>query len=1089
MEIFYTSHQSRSDGLEEEGQLCSHSTSRSSAGSLKQIRNPDFWPPTASFGQGGERKNQSPRPQISNDSPSKPDVVDQNPNVGTGLQSGEIFPSGGGDDDGDDDGEEDGDDGGDEGHHPSDDIDTSLCNYDVVRLRVLPHNKESRSALRWPVWHDEGMTTFKVLVYVGEKCRITANDLVIGATFVNMDSIKANPMLSFENGQDLIATFLIPVTDEDQKLTRVPVKMRFSPNAKAYACEIVFDVTIPLRYVNPERILKPRKQKTVFKLEAQPARCNVLSSVQMGQFLLEEGTKGPVLLDCQWLKLEPTSGQLTVKMVDLPKDSEKRTQVFCITRNNQMGEMEKFDVVIEFVKFSFTDIPQELIKAQAINPAILLASTPDILLELRVSITHIGDLATRGFEISGRKLEISGTPNAPFNCQEHEVTITCPGLSDISVKLLLPQVDVWKPPCLTPDTAQITKSDLDKTIKEIRLAAADLKNYQFEEYAEHTTLFKMKSPGYYELTLIMGIQTEVQIEFDTHKLSALEKVKIELYRFVPKINEWVLYKGDTDVSIKAENGHLVIAGTPKAHKRDRKWQIDDSGQRCWHTFAIITPQNMAGDGEVVRLMITCRPLKIFWGVAQTYNYTTMPKRGPKHVEALECCKVDLKNMIEVHRLLGFDVLLSCCDTAGGCIDITRRHVESLVAAVVTADIVIYMSGHGFLNQDGTKTYLLVRDENFSADWKSTHNNLSIEDTVDEVTKHADNSSFLVVIVDACREKLPEVRKKGQHSDPQFKIKISTLFKQQILWWSTSAGLLSMAESGIKGMSRFTGCLHSALTRVAAGESEELMKPPGNDHFLPGILALKDMVHRAVSTRVLRALQLDTNEVEAQVPEYREGKVQEAFTFKLIPFPPFPATLGVLPLHDCSNGTDPRWRTLWEEEKIIEGDYISYLDPVGRREITGVVQVDGRIKYKVRRKDMLFIDAVAFAMHDNTWASLDHHDQSVIDANKKLFSCCHLCQDDDDTIESLEDLLRSCDSHAPSAVLGGVGKGNSSEKGKESYVHQELYINEVEGESGAAQVRKRAREDSPHGPSKQPMVSDLCMWSESEIHYIEYVVQL
>jgi len=146
----------------------------------------------------------------------------------------------------------------------------------------------------------------------------------------------------------------------------------------------------------------------------------------------------------------------------------------------------------------------------------------------------------------------------------------------------------------------------------------------------------------------------------------------------------------------------------------------------------------------------------------------------------------------------------------------------------------------------------------------------------------------------------------------------------------------------------------------------------------------------------------------------------------------PPKLGVLPLHDCSDRTDPRWKTLWEEGKITEDDHIAYLDSEERREITGIVQTDGRIKYKVRRRDLLYIDAVAFAMQDNTWASLEHHDESVIDANKRLFACCYLCLDDEGKIESLEDLLSSCGTHAAPAVAGGVGKGNSPGKGKKTY---------------------------------------------------------
>jgi len=733
--------------------------------------------------------------------------------------------------------------------------------------------------------------------------------------------------------------------------------------------------------------------------------------------------------------------------------------------------VERFELVIEFVQFFFTHIPDELIKGQALSPAILLASTPDILSELEGSITDIGDLVRYGFGI-GRKLEIVGTPNTAFDCQEHNVTVSYPGVSDISLKLLLPRVEIWKSPCLTPGTARITQCDLDKTIQEIRSASAKQDTYQFETCADHANLFKMKSPGYYELTLVMGIQCEIQIDFDSHKLSALETVKVEHYRFVPKTDIWVPHNDDTDVSIKVENGHLVIAGKPRAHTADKEWQIDDSGQRYWHSLAIITPQNIAGNGEVVRLMITCRPLKIFLGVAQTYNFKTMPKS----VHALDCCKVDLDNMIADFRLLGFDILLSCCDTAGGCIDITRQHVESLVAAVVTADVVIYMSGHGCQSQDG-KTYLLLRDDRFSADWKSTRNNLCIQETAQAVAAKADNSTFLVFIVDACREIIQAGSKNGPVSDPAFKLKISKLFQQHVIWQATSAGLLSIVEPGIQGMSRFTGCLHNALAEVAAGKPE-MMKPPESDHFVPGMIVLKTMVHRAVSRLVIQGFQSDTDNVEAQAPDYHEGNVQEAFAFKLIPFPPLSAPLGVLPLHDCSDGTDPRWKTLLEEGKIIQGNYISYLDPVGSREITGIVQADGCIKYSVRRRDILFVDAVAFAVQDNTWASPDHYDKSVMNAKMKVFACCHLCLEDG-TIKSLEDLLSSSGKHATSAVLGGVGKGNGSGKGKDSYYPQDARADRVEEESGAAQVRKRAREDSQHTPSKQPMVSDVFIWAEFE----------
>jgi len=179
----------------------------------------------------------------------------------------------------------------------------------------------------------------------------------------------------------------------------------------------------------------------------------------------------------------------------------------------------------------------------------------------------------------------------------------------------------------------------------------------------------------------------------------------------------------------------------------------------------------------------------------------------------------------------------------------------------------------------------------------------------------------------------------------------------------------------------------------------------------------------------------------------------------------PIWAGLVSVQGSSDWTDHRWKTLWEEDKIREDDNITYIDS-GTSEITGIVQGDGRIRYKDRKGDMLFIDAVAFAMQDNTWASLDHHDQSVIDANKKLFACCYLiCSDDDRKTESLEDLLSSCGKHAAPTVVGAVGKVHSSGKGKQIFNTQEPHTDQVERESGAAQVRKRAREDSPYAPSK------------------------
>jgi len=1056
-EGFSTSHQSRSDGLGEEGQLRPRSTSRSSAGTSKQIRIPDFGPPTASFGQGGERKDQRHRPQKSNNLPSALDVVDTNPNVDTILQSGSNIPSGGGDDDGDDDGEEDGGDGGDEEHHSSDVSDTGPCNYDVIRIRVLPHKEERRSAQRWPVWHDENMTTFKVLVYVGEPRRITANDWgVTGAEFVNLrDSIAANPRMSIENGQDLIATFELPVTDEDQTLKTVPVKMRFSPNAEACDCTIVFDVTTPMRYADPERILKPKKQTTVFKLEAQPANCEILSSAQKGQFMLhpkEEDPTALALLDyAKWLELDSMSGQLSVKMGDLPKDIGQRTHVFCIMRKNRRGETETFELAIDLVTFSFAYIPDELIKGQALSPAILLASTPDISEELGVSITNIGGLLRYGFKISDNNIEITGTPNVTCPSQCHVITINCHGLSGISVNLLLPEVKIRKPPRLAEQAVmQITSFGLDEKIAEVKTAAGTI--YGFEDRGMHRgTLVSKGVDGWYELIMIFGVETKAAIKYVNEDLSSLEEVNVE--GLDPET--------DADIKIYVKDGQLVIEGTPQAHTGMRDLLIDQSQKRFRHRIVTITPQNLAGDGEKVRLIITCRPLKIFWGVAQTYNSKAMPTTVTK----LECCKLDLETLIDDHRRLGFDILIWCLDTPRAVIEKAQKDFTSLIGVVKTADIVCYLSGHGYEIRDGSKSFLLVVDKDGSADWDTDSGNVCIQTELEAIAEAADNSTFLLLIIDACRTR---AQGKDKASDQALKMKISRYFTQQVLWWATSKERIAL--EGRQGqMSLFSECLHDALNEVIAGTISELVQ--FNDLFIVGMPALKTWVHKKVCEQAAATLQRRSTEDVAQRPSMNDTEAREAFTFALPPRP-------VLPLPDApSDGTDPRWKTLWKEKKIVHGDMISYIDTT---EITGQVQPDGRIGLVVGRIYKYYIDAVAFAKNDNDWASQDLHPESLIHTNSELFARCYLCDRvDPDKVEPLDDLLSSCDTHASA---GAVGKATSSSgKGKESYYPQEPHSDQVTGKSKGSELRKRARDENSLAPSKQPMVSDVSMWAEYDVH--------
>jgi len=360
--------------------------------------------------------------------------------------------------------------------------------------------------------------------------------------------------------------------------------------------------------------------------------------------------------------------------------------------------MERFDLVIDFVQFLFTHIPDELVKGQALSQAILLASTPDILSESGVSIIDVGHLSGYGFKISGGKLEIAGTPNTAFDCQEHKVTINCPGLlSDISLKLLLPRVEIWKPLRLAEKAVmQITSFGLNKKIAEVK-ASAETHKYGFEEQCMGggTPVPKGKD-GWYELTMMFEIETKATLEYVDGNLSGLEEVKVEGFGS----------NKNADIKIYVKDGHLVIEGTPRAHASDRDLLIDPSQKRFRHHIVTITPQNQGGDGEKVNLLTTCRPLKEILCVAQTCNFEAMPTT----IEKLECCKLDLETLIDDHRLLGFDILMWCLDTTRAVIEKARKDFTSLTGEVKTADIVYYLSGHGYENGDGSQSHLLVVDK-------------------------------------------------------------------------------------------------------------------------------------------------------------------------------------------------------------------------------------------------------------------------------------------------------------------------------------------------------------------------------------------
>jgi len=369
--------------------------------------------------------------------------------------------------------------------------------------------------------------------------------------------------------------------------------------------------------------------------------------------------------------------------------------------------------------------------------------------------------------------------------------------------------------------------------------------------------------------------------------------------------------------------------------------------------------------------------------------------------------------------------------------------------------VCYLSGHGYEKKDGRKSYLLVVDNNGSADWETDSGNVCIQNELEAIAEEADNSTFLLLIIDACRTKTPDISK-NQLSDKALKMKMSKYFTQQVLWWATSKERIALA-GGQGEMSLFSKCLHDALQKVITGVNSELMLC--NELYLGGMPALKNIVHSEVCEQATATLKRRSTENVAQRPSMDDAEAREAFTFALPPRP-LPDVPG--------NGTDPRWKTLWKEKKIVHGDMISYIDQDRESEITGQVQPDGRIGFTVRRKYEHYNDPVAFAKNDNDWASPDLHTESVIETHSKLFACCYLCDRlDPDKVEKLEDLLSSCDTRASD---GGLGKATSSSgKGKESYYPQEPHSDQVTGKSKGSELRKRARDENSLAPSKQPMV--------------------
>jgi len=1014
-----------------------------------------------------------------------------NSNADRGLQSGENSPSG------DDDGEhDDGGDGGDNGgghidddrrHHSSDDndasdsdsfiIDDAANDYDLVRFRVLVKEDESKELelaaalkLYGSFKQENGVLTVDISVFSGRKYEITAEALMMpGARFENLSqSIGNNPAIS-KNGEALIALFKLPVHDGDR---RVPVKMRIPDAAEVCDCVIVFKVTAPLRYAHPERILRPEKQTIVFNLEVQPLNCEAQSQARMGEFSIIPKDLSESFVSN--LDLDPQSGKLTVRLpraVNLFKgrmseeDSSEKTLELFIEQKNKMGERTMHVFGFERVKFAFSNIPDELIKGQNITGPISLTSVPNILTQLQVFITDLGSLPG-GFEICersfGSKLEITGAPNVESDAKVHVLTISCNGLAGIPVKLALPQIKIRETPLLQkPHPGRVTIFSLDKTLLHIKGAAKD---FQFEENlmdAEHKKLFTMGSEGCSaQLTLVMGVETVVQIDYVSDKLRALESVNVEIRRFVHAKKEWVPQKNVKDFCITVKDGNLVIGGTPQAHTDEKDLLIDESAQRCRIFNVKITPQNQAGNGKILSLTIICRPLKIFFGVAQTYVSIKIPIS-----DRLECCRVDLTKMIEVQRLLGCDISLTSCDATRGQIDCQSRDLHT-IALSSPLDLLVYFTGHGqqrFQDADGYKTDMLLRHEDFSANWESVPHNLCIEDFAEEILKFTDDSSFPVVFADICRSNSEGSDTKGPPTHLTFNLTFKSLMKQIVIWWSTSAGLTAMAAtSGQNVMSMWTGIVVQVLLELHEGKLPDLLLTQDQYHnqYIPGISAVvKARVHRLVSERVQKECKKKKYNADTQAPEHREIKVREAFSFQSPSFPPLPADLcALMPI-------DLRWSRLLEDKLLLEGDCILYVDEEGG-ELIGYVQGDGSIKHTLRSKHTSYKDAVAFVTGDNMWMSLDQHHQGTIDTNAKLFACCHLrACDKGHQMVSLEKLSTRL---APASAKGAQGfqdsgKGKENDRPHNSKVGQNL--------SGApmALSKKHNRQERSLACSKQPKV--------------------
>ena len=643
--------------------------------------------------------------------------------------------------------------------------------YHLARLCLLPveHNIDSpRTHPFWPVSLSRDGKTFIFHGCVGERYKVTADLLLpgFGASFKNLAQSDAD---CSEGPYKL-------------KLPRQPTSsvgpLKTSPQNDDH-----FEVSFPQKIENMEMPVTictessdERKYFISFKVSgyevqertAQPGD-NVVFDVRCQERLSPEQI-GTFSVDDDTLVKVNDGGQLTMTLPNADAiDPAKRIQKVYITRQNRIGVVQKTELQIQFVKFSFNNVPQELVKDEALENPISLFSDPD---QTQFHIGDIGDLTKFGFEVDESKRQIIGAPSVQFESKVHYVEVL---MSDhvipLRVGLKLPDVQIKEPPSLEANAQlHITKFPSEDKINEIKTASEKENkdgDKDFEVIAQvldGTKLAEKVKEGYFALTLIMGRFTEAKLHFSRHRWSSITDKDVKY-----------LMGEDDDIKIDVKEGSLVISGNPKAHK-DSSCQIHESGLRFRRSIVEITPKNESGHGKKLTVDITCRPLKIFWGLAQTYDFDNV-----EPTYKLPGCAKDHEKMKDVHCQLGFDMIFSCIDVPVKSVERTRKHIECLTEGGQASDVVIHATGHGYESDDGSRTFLVHRDHNHSADEETDADNVCIQDLLAHIGDKTRNSTFLTMVFDACRSK----SKAKDSMKDYIKLKMGQYFKQQIIWWATS----------------------------------------------------------------------------------------------------------------------------------------------------------------------------------------------------------------------------------------------------------------------------------------------------------------